>query len=168
MDKKIPVKNYLIVFAVVLVTVFIVLYVNVWINAYKESKVTISPLVNNISEINGNELNVSLNEMNETILYVGYNGNSEVKNFEKQLLKRIKNKNLSDNVIYYNITSLLDNDEGLNVLRTAFANFDKSINKAPLLIYVKNGIAIEVVDSKEKMLTIDDFDYLIKKYNFTE
>lgn len=164
----IPKKNYLLLMALTILTILLVLYANQWIKSYKFNKSNISPLVTNISQINKKELHLSLAESNQIILYVSYTGNNKIKRFENDLLKKIKSKNLNDYVIYYDITNELKNDEYLNILRTEFVQLKTKINKAPMLFYVKNGVAIEVADSNEELITMDEFEYLINKYKVGE
>lgn len=162
--KKIPKKNYIILGVLAVLVVLLVWYIGQWIEAYKFNKLGISIISESINTVNKNELEVSLAETNQIILYVGYTHNNEIRNFEKELLKRIKSKNLNEFMIYYNITDELEDDEYLESLRKQFKNLSPLINKAPMFIYVKNSEGIEVKDSNETMITVKDYDELILKY----
>ena len=163
--KKIPKKNYLILGIMTVVTVLLVFYANAWIKTYKQNDLNISPLTNNVNEVYKNELSLSLAESNQIILYVGYNNSDEVKTLEKQILNTIKNKNLNEYFIYYDITAELENDKYLETLKNEFSEVRDSINKAPMFIYVKSGEGLEVIDSSEGLITIDEFKDLISKNN---
>lgn len=159
--KKIPKKNYVILAILTVVTFLLVLYTNEWIRTYKLNKLQISPLTNNVNEVYSNELHMSLAETNQVILYVGYNHSKEVQELEKEILKTIKNKNINDYIIYYNVT---DDSKYLDVLRKEFINLKDNINKAPMLIYVKNGSGVEVVDSKDNLIKSEYFKLFVDKY----
>ncbi len=161
---KIPKKNYLMLAVISVLTIMLVLYINGWIKTYKINKLEIGPLENNVNQVNKNELYMSLSESNQIILYIGYNHVEEIKKFEKSLLKIIKNKNLVEYIWYYNVTDEMDNDDYLKTLRNEFPELKNDINKAPMLIYVKNGVGIEVIDSNNNLITTDDVNTLINKY----
>lgn len=162
--KKIPLKNYLILLLIAVLTVLLTLYVKEWIETYKESEISISPLAGNVNEINTNELELILNESNQVILYVSYVNNLSVYNNEKNLLRKINSEELNDYIIYYNVTSLLEENEYLNVLKDKFSNIKDDIVKAPLFIYFKNGEGVEVINSKKELIGIKELVYLIEKY----
>ena len=162
--RKIPKKNYLILGVMTVVTVLLVFYINAWIKTYKQNELNTSPLTNNVNEVYKNELHLSLSESNQMILYVGYNNSDDVKELERQILKTIKSKNLHDYFIYYDVTKELENNEYLETLKNEFSEVKVSINKAPMLIYVKSGEGVEVVDSNSGLITIEDLKNLVSKY----
>lgn len=168
LKKSIPFKNYLILFVIAILTVLLTLYIKEWIETYRENKISISPLSGNISEINTNELELTLNESNQIIIYVSYVNNLDVYNKERKLLKRIKSKQLSDYIIYYNVTNLLEGNEYLKILKSKFNSLKNEIIKAPMFIYVKNGEAIEVINSDDEVVNDKELEYLIKKYEIGE
>lgn len=165
--KKVPKKNYLLLGILTIFTVLMVICANQWIKMYKFNKMNVSPLVNNISKVNKNELHLSLAESNQIILYVGYRYDNNIRNLEKEILKRIKSKNLNEYVIYYDVTEELKNKRYLETLKNEFPHINNQLSTAPMLIYVKNGEAIELVDSSNRLINIDDFMYLIDKYQIS-
>ncbi len=166
--RKVPLKNYIILFVVAVLTVVLCLYIREWILTYKETKISISPLSGEISEVNTNELDLILTESNQVVLYVSYVNNLEVYNKEIKLLKKIKSEELNEYIIYYNVTDLLENKEYLNVLKTQFKTLKNEIKKAPLFIYIKNGEGIEVINSNDEIVNDKELIYLIDKYEIGE
>lgn len=166
--KKIPFKNYLILFIVAVLTIVLTLYIREWILTYKENKISVSPLSGEISEVNTNELGLTLIESNQVILYVSYVNNLDIYNKENKLIKKIKSEDLNDYIIYYNVTDLLDKKEYLSILKLQFKEISSQIKKAPLLIYIKNGEGIEVINSDDKIVNEKDLMYLIDKYEIGE
>ncbi len=168
LKKTIPLKNYLILLIVAVLTVILTLYIREWIETYRENKISISPLSGDINEINTNELELTLNESNQVIIYVSYVNDLDVYNKERKLLKRIKSEQLSDYVIYYNVTDLLKENEYLNILKSKFSNLKSEIIKAPMFIYVKNGEAVEVINSDDNIVNDSELKYLTEKYEIGE
>ena len=77
---------------------------------------------------------------------------------EKKLFREIERKNLNDLIIYWDITNI---DKKLIVEKLSLSNENVV---APMLIYVKDGEIVEVVDSKEKMIDNESLEYMLTKY----
>lgn len=159
--RAVPLKNYIILFAIAFLTVLLTFYIRKMVNTYNSEELSISPLHSNVSEVNTNELDLTLNESNQVILYVSYVNDASVYKMEKNLLSKIKSKNLSDYIIYYNITN--ENDY-LDILKNKFKSIKNNIKKAPLLIYIKNGEGLEVINSTDQLIDVNDLSYLTSKY----
>lgn len=168
MKKQIPIKNYIILLVIAVATVLLTLYIREWIEIYRQDKISVSPLSGNVNEINTNELELTLNESNQVIIYVSYVNDSNIYNKERKLLKKIKSKQLSDYIIYYNVTELLEGNEYLDILKSKFNNLKDKFKKAPMFIYVKNGEAVEVINSEDEIVNDKELDYLINKYEIGE
>jgi hypothetical protein len=162
--RTVPVRNYVILFVVVIFTIFLALYIKKMVESYNENELSISPLHNNVNEINTNELDLTLKESNQVILYVSYVNDISVYKMEKKLLNKIKSKNLSDYIIYYNVTDMKDDDEYIKILKDKFVDVKDEIKKSPLFIYIKSGKGVEVVNSNSKLIDSNDLLYLIDKY----
>lgn len=169
MDKKreVPIKNYFILLIVSIITVLLTIYINEWIKTYKQSKISTSPLVDCISEVSFDDLDVVLSESNKIILYIGYTGDKEIYNFEKKLVKQINKNNINDYVYYLDITEYVDNNEYINRLNEKFNFGTEKIRKAPMFIYFKNGEVTAIKESNRNMITsknlldmIDMFDIM--------
>ena len=84
--RKVPLKNYIILFFVSVATIILVFYVNAWARAYKEDKLSISPLSSVLNEVGPEEITQTLSETNEVILYIGYNNSQKLYDSENNLL----------------------------------------------------------------------------------
>lgn len=162
--RKVPVKNYVILFFISLVTVVLVFYINAWVKAYKEDKLSLSPLSGVINEIGPEEITQTMSETNEIILYVGYNNSQKLYDSENNLLDYIKKHDLADKVIYVNVSNLMENDKYIEILKDSFVEVQEDIKKAPMLIYVKNGKALEVIKSTGGIIRKKDISILNKTY----
>ena len=166
--RKVPLRNYLILIIIGIVTVSLTFYINEWVKTYNENKLSVSPLYGNVNEVNIDELNVALTEANKAILYVSYNNDKDIYKMEEKLLKKIQKEDLFNYVIYLNITDYMLNDEYLNILKTRFPNITDSIMKAPLFIYVENGEAKSIINSNKTLIDSGDFISLVEIYEIGE
>lgn len=162
--RAVPLKNYFILAVIGIVTIILTLYINEWITSYNEHKISISPLSGKVSEININELEMSLNETPEIILYVSYTNNIDVYNKEVKLLSKLKKENKLDYLIYLDVTKNMENEKYLEILKKRFSNVSNEIKKAPLFIYLKNGEAINVTNSDGRIVDYSDFSQIIETY----
>ena len=132
-------KNYLILVLITLIVVILTLYINAWIKTYKDNKISISPFSGVTEEVNINEIGLTLSEMNEVILYVGYTNDKVIYEMEEKLLKYIKKRGLIE-----------DKKE--------------EIKGIPILIYVKSGKADMIINSNNKVITTYELATLSEKY----
>ncbi len=162
--RKVPLKNYIILFFVSVATIILVFYVNAWARAYKEDKLSISPLSSVLNEVGPEEITQTLSETNEVILYIGYNNSQKLYDSENNLLDYIRKHDLADKVIYVNVSNKMEDEEYINILKESFVNIQDDIKKAPMLIYVKNGKALEVIKSTGGIVRKKDIALLNKIY----
>lgn len=162
--KNIPKKNYIILGIMTIVIVLLTFYINAWMKTYKENKLSVSPFDGVIEEVNINEINVTLSEMNEVVLYVGFTNDKKLYDMEKRLVKYIKNHDLVDKFIYVNINDYKDNGQYIDILKQTFVEIEKDIVEAPMLVYVKNGKAEKVINSKNGVIDTYDITSLNEEY----
>ena len=158
-NREIPKKNYYIVMLVSILVIILTLYIRNMYLSYQYSKGN-SSIFNDktINQINSKDFDFALSEINEGIIYVGFNGSIKVKNMEKRLFKEIEKNNLNDMVIYWDITNI-----DKKVVREKLLLSNEEI-VAPMLIYVKDGEVVEIFDSKEKMIDYTSLNNMLTKY----
>ena len=162
--KKIPSKNYYVVLFVSVLVVIISLYTRSLYLSYIDSIKNSSIFANkNISQINEDDFKYALIETSEVILYVSYTGDTRIGSVERKLYKNLENRNLLDRVIYWDVTKY-KNKEYIKVLKELFPNIESEIGYAPLIIYIKNGEAMEAINSKNKLIDVEDLNNLLSKY----
>ena len=83
---------------------------------------------------------------------------------EKKLYKEFEKRNIIDKVIYWNVTDLKDNKEYIKTLKNKYPVTADKINKAPLIIYIKEGEAVDVIDSSHGLINVKDLKELLTKY----
>lgn len=112
--RKIPKKNYFILFIFISLSVALVFYARSWYITTKEYYMQNSVIKEVASEINYNEFESYSIENPKFILYVSSEQDSSIKNFELNLKKLITNLDIQDSVVYVNMDNfniqLFNND----------------------------------------------------------
>lgn len=163
--KDIPRKNYYIVIAVTILVVLLMIFVRSFYLSYKSSKLSNSIFSNKIvNQIHMDDFDFAIAEISDAILYVSYTGSNEIYTMEKRLFKEIENNNLTDKIIYLDVTKYNKNNKYIKTLRDKFPNIDNEINSAPLFIYIKDGQAVEAMSSEFRMVDYKILNKLVDKY----
>lgn len=157
--KVIPVKNYIILIIIFIVTAVITIYVNAWIKTYKISN-DISPMANLVQEITLSDLEVTMSETTMAILYIANDVNYELDN---DILQRVNANELNDYFYYMNVGDVSEK-ETIDVLKSFFDNLSDDINAIPMLIYIKDGKAEKIIDSEKRTITVNDFNVIVDSY----
>ncbi len=165
-NKNVSSRNYFIVMVVSVLIIVVVLYARTFYLNYKNNKVNVSVFNDQkINQINSDDFDFALSEISsEIILYVSYTGSSEIRNMESKLYKEIEKKNLTDKIIYWDVTNS-KNSEYIETLRKRFPEIKDQINSAPLFIYIKDGKGVEAMSSELKNVDYKVFNKLVSKYN---
>ena len=160
-DEKriIPVKNYFILLLICLITIIATIYINAWIRTYKVNS-DVSPLLGMVQEITLSDLEVTMSETNIAVLYIS---NGDDYNLDSEILKRVNANSVNDYFYYMNVDDV-SVDKSIKSLKSYFDYVKESINVLPMFIYIKDGKAVKVMDSKDRQLTISDFDVLLDSY----
>ena len=162
--REVPKKNYYFVLFVSVLVVIITLYIRSFYLNYQSNKTGEGIFYDkSINQINIDDLGYAVDETNEAILFVSYN-DPEIEKMERRLYREIERKNLNDKFWYLDVSNYMENDEYIKVLRNKFNNVEIDINKAPMFIYIKNGVAIEVVDSEKELVDYKVLNTLLSKY----
>ncbi len=166
-SKETPKKNYVIVLIVSIVVIAFALYTRVIYLNNKDNIVNKSIFENEnsvISSINIDDIDFVISESNGLVIYASYNGNQQIKNMERKLYREIIKHDYVDKVLYLNLTDLKNDNKYISKLKEKFPNIKNEINEAPIMIYIKNGEAIEAVNSEFKMIDYSVLEKLFEKY----
>ena len=137
--RKIPFKNYVFLGVVLLVSMLILYYFYLWVDAYNESKLN-KPIMNKYMDvINYNELDTYLIENPDTIIYVSILENKEIRDFEKNFKKLFKKKKINNDILYLDITEDIKNEDIKNELSNKYMINSVSILDVPVIIVIENG-----------------------------
>ena len=157
-ERVVPKKNYfyllLMIIGVVVIT-FIIFGINA---KYQNKKLENSYLSGYINQIKVEEIDNILTEPNsDMFVLVTKTDDDNTYNFESDLKKIIKKKDLRDNFMFIDYTS----NNNYDIINKKFKSNIKSV---PAIIYIKNGEFVKNIDSSEHMLNVGDFEKLLDEY----
>jgi hypothetical protein len=169
-EKNIPKKNYIIVLVVSILVICIALYTRtIYLNGKDNilDKSIFEKENSVIGVINVDDLDFVVSEANDIVIFISYNGDSQIKNMEKKLYRDIVKHDYVDKVLYLNVSEYKDNKAYINILKEKFSNVKDNISDAPIMIYIKEGEPIEAVNSEFKMVDFSVLEKLFEKYEIS-
>lgn len=165
MNKKRKSNKYLELALILLGVILLVLGAS---NLYKhrqESKINSGYLSKYIASVQYNELDSVMLELNsDTFFYISYTGELEIHNLEVKLKRILDDHELIDNMIYLNVTDLLEEENYLDKINESLNLEDTKIEKLPAIIYFKDNELVKILDSKLALLKSTDFYRLLEQY----
>ena len=156
--KQKPLKNYIGLGVLFVLVIVILFYLKSWSDTYKKEKYSKSYLTDK-EEVKLSELEVSTKEMNDVLLLVTTTGSKKVYKQEEKIYEYMKKQNLISKFIYLDITNEKDYTSKLNNI---YGNIE--ISEVPLLIYIKNGNAIKVINSDSGEIKVELITQIINEY----
>lgn len=157
--KQKPLKNYIGLGVLFVLVIVILFYLKSWSDTYKKEKYSKSYLTDKVEEVKLSELEVSTKEMNDVLLLVTTTGSKKVYKQEEKIYEYMKKQNLISKFIYLDITNEKDYTSKLNNM---YDNIE--ISEVPLLIYIKNGNAIKVINSDNGEIKVELITQIINEY----
>ena len=166
--KKIKFKNYIIAISIILTTFIISFYILTWYKQYNMN-VLKEPIINDVlSSIKYNELDNIIRDRDFLIIYTCTSSENKCRNFEKKLKNYVKERDLSDDIVYLNLGCSNDNNNYINNIYNRYKsdNLLKQIKDYPAFIVFNEGHIIDVLSSNdEKIISISDLENLLEGYD---
>ena len=162
MARKIPTKNYLIVFGMVLLILSACFAVYNLRNIYNENKITKSVFEKN--SIKYEDLTDITKDMSaDTFLIIGYTQDSKIYQNEKEIKQLLKKQNFLDHVLYLDMSEKKNDENYLDDLNSKL-NLEEGykIKGIPALIFYREGKVTRVVSGGVKK---DDIAQIIDMYS---
>lgn len=130
-------------------------------SSYLISSGTVSLEIKNLDEVS----QILLESSTEYFVLITYTGNEDTYNLEEGIKTIIDDYKLSDSFYYLNIESIMDSDNYLTRLNSAF-NTDK-ITTVPIILYFKDGELIDTVTRDDaNIINAGDFQKLLDIYEY--
>lgn len=146
-NRNIPLKNYIILSIILIVSVILVIYFYMWYGELETNRLNTPVIDQYISLINYNEIDTYIVENKKAFIYVSVLNNEKTRNFEKKFIKIINKYSLNNRILYLNLTDQYKN----NVLFNNIVN-KYNLSDLPCIVIFENGIVKDV--------------YNIKNYNY--
>lgn len=166
--RKVPFKNYIFLGIVILVSMFLLYYFYMWVDAYNESKLN-EPIMDKYMEvINYNELDNYLIENPNTIIYASILENKDIRDFEKKFKKLFINNEVEKKVLYLDITNEINNKDIKSNLMEKYLINSVSIIDVPNIIVFDNGKLKTIYSISEDNYDVDRIKLFINNIIFSE
>lgn len=135
-EKEIPLKNYILLSIVLILTIVVVIYFFLWKNTYEKSKLQTPILDDYLLVINYNELNNYLVENKDAIIYVSKLNDESIRLFENKFKNIINKNNLNNKILYLDLTEELKEN---NIVKEINKKYGKEMTEAPTIVIIKDG-----------------------------
>ena len=165
--KEIPVKNYLVLGVIIIITLLASLYIFAWFRQYNDSKVSTPIITSTLREVQYNNLNTVLKERDVLVMYMCTTDEEVCRNFEKKFASYVSNNNLTEEIIYLNLGYNKDNN---NLLQKVYNNYKsenlvKKVYEYPTLVIFNQGKIVDVLSSNGKnKITIEQVNDFLESY----
>ena len=156
-EKEIPLKNYILLSIVLILTIVVVINLFLWKNTYEKSKLQTPILDDYLLVINYNELNNYLVENKDAIIYVSKLNDESIRLFENKFKNIINKNNLNNKILYLDLTEELKEN---NIVKEINKKYGKEMTEIPSIIIIKDGKISSSYNIKENKYNIK----LLEKY----
>lgn len=157
--------NYIKLGIILTITIILTLSFSNLYRNYERNKISEGFISKYVSVVKYNELASILTEMNsDTLLYISYVNDKDVYNLEKKIRKVLKNNELEDNFFFVDATNYINDSKIVtNLNSTLNIASDESV-VLPAIVYFKNNIPMDYIDSKANLINTTDLELLLEKY----
>ena len=166
--RKVPVKNYLFLFLIVLFTVGLVFYLRSWYNTSKEFYEQNSVITQVVREIKCEEIENYALENQKFILYVSSGKDSSIKDFENDFRDLIKKLDLGEDILYMNL-DYADVDFFYDIMKNKFTDDSEIIKQLDLdsspSIFMFTDGKVSTVLNNVNNYTINIIENIIKRWD---
>lgn len=156
-EKEIPLKNYILLSIVLILTIVVVINLFLWKNTYEKSKLQTPILDDYLLVINYNELNNYLVENKDAIIYVSKLNDESIRLFENKFKNIINKNNLNNKILYLDLTEELKEN---NIVKEINKKYGKEMTEVPTIVIIKDGKISSSYNIKENNYSIK----LLEKY----
>lgn len=159
-EKKIPLKNYISVAIMFAFTILLVLILREWHKQYEEYNLKIPVLLGKIQEIKLNELSSYATAHDDFYLYIGVAEDRISRKVEKRLVKVLENREIKDNTIYINASSI-ENDVYYELTKY---DYNAKNVELPIFMIIKDKKILDYTMKRDNNFNIGDIEKLLDEY----
>jgi len=163
-ERIIEPKNYLMVFAIFLITAFFVLLFRHWYISYENYQLTIPVLKDKITEVTVNELDTFLTENPDPIVYIEVSEDENSRSVANDLISLVKKRNLTDRVVYINLSNIENKDAFFSDFTAKYMNGNKLEYYPAMVIFSDGKVLAYVSKTENQALNIDDVEQMFDEF----
>lgn len=152
--RNIPLKNYLILFVICLITIATTLYFCKCYQVYSESMLEIPVIKGTLSEITSKELNHYVLENPNCTIYMCTASDKNCRNFETDFIKLIKKENLQNSIVYLNLSDV-NQEEFVKEFNDKYNYKVKLTENYPAIVIFEDSSISSILQETEAPLSIN-------------
>ncbi|MBQ6324076.1 MAG: hypothetical protein IJI22_04490 [Bacilli bacterium] len=155
-------NNYVLLVVIFVLTIAFVLYLCRWYNVYNEYKKNIPVIRDSLYEIVNDDLEHYIMDNPTSVVYMCTASNDKCRTFEKKFKKYLKTVELTDSMVYLNLSDL-DQDEFVNNFNSKYDYKVKLTTDYPAFVYFEDGEVVAILQGKEDSdLTLAEVKQFLK------
>lgn len=166
--REVPIKNYIILGVVTIVTCLLLYYFYMWCDVYNETKLNRPILDKYMNMINYNEIDNFIVENPDSIIYVSVLEDTEIREFEKKLKNSFKNKEILRDLLYLDLTEELKSREMNTEIKQKYVFNSINMSDVPCLLVISNGELKYIYSLRDNGNDIDRFVAFINGISFKD
>ena len=160
--REIPLKNYIILGLVVLLTLGLVYYFYLWYITYEESKLNETIMDRYLEEINYNELNDYIVENRNAMIYTSVLEDNNIRKFEIKFKNIVVKNALKDKILYMDMTDIFEDKIKYTELRNSYQINNYNITNVPCILVFKDAKLVDIYSIKDNDYNTDNvLNYII-------
>ena len=160
--REIPLKNYIILGLVVLLTLGLVYYFYLWYITYEESKLNETIMDRYLEVINYNELNDYIVENRNAMIYTSVLENNNIRKFEIKFKNIVVKNALKDKILYMDMTDIFKDKIKYTELRNSYQINNYNITNVPCILVFKDAKLVDIYSIKDNDYNADNvLNYII-------
>lgn len=143
--REVPIKNYIKLGIILLISIFALFYLYLWYRTYEENRLNTPIMDNYLSIINYNELNDYLTENKNATIYLSKLNDNDIRSFEKEFKLIIQDNALKNKILYLDLTNELDQNNEITITN----NYTINENNLPMIVIIENSQVKKTYNIKE-------------------
>lgn len=160
--REIPLKNYIILGLVVLLTLGLVYYFYLWYITYEESKLNETIMDRYLEVINYNELNDYIVENRNAMIYTSVLEDNDIRKFEIKFKNIVVKNALKDKILYMDMTDIFKDKIKYTELRNSYQINNYNITNVPCILVFKDAKLVDIYSIKDNDYNTDNvLNYII-------
>lgn len=160
--REIPLKNYIILGLVILLTLGLVYYFYLWYITYEESKLNETIMDRYLEVINYNELNDYIVENRNAMIYTSVLEDNNIRKFEIKFKNIVVKNALKDKILYMDMTDIFKDKIKYTELRNSYQVNNYNITNVPCILVFKDAKLVDIYSIKDNDYNTDNvLNYII-------
>lgn len=160
--REIPLKNYIILGLVVLLTLGLVYYFYLWYITYEESKLNETIMDRYLEVLNYNELNDYIVENRNAMIYTSVLEDNDIRKFEIKFKNIVVKNALKDKILYMDMTDIFKDKIKYTELRNSYQINNYNITNVPCILVFKDAKLVDIYSIKDNDYNTDNvLNYII-------